>query len=122
MTRTYVQLENIVNELQTRDHVDSAAIIRRDGVLMASNLPANFKEKDVFAMLSATILGAAWNISVEHALGSPSRIIVETKEGNIVISEAGKKALLVCFVKGEFQKSGFLDSLTNYEDKVKNIL
>ncbi len=122
MARTHVQLEDFVNELRSNIHISSAAIIRRDGVIMASNLPADFKERDVFAMLSATILGAAWNISTEHSLGSPSRIIVETKEGKIVISEAGKGALLVCLVSGGLDKSGFLDSLTAYEDKVKDLL
>jgi predicted regulator of Ras-like GTPase activity (Roadblock/LC7/MglB family) len=122
MATRYAQLESIVNELQSKDQVDSAAIIRRDGVLMASNLPADFKEKDVFAMMSATILGAAWNISIEHALGSPSRIIVETDDGNIVISEAGTKALLVCFVSREFITSELQDSLTAYENRVKSLL
>jgi predicted regulator of Ras-like GTPase activity (Roadblock/LC7/MglB family) len=121
MTSTTSQLINIIDVLQTSNAVNAAAVIRRDGVLMASNLPANFKEKDVFAMMSATILGAAKKISTKHALGIPSRIIVETHEGNIVISGAGTKALLVCLINEELENKKIWDALSWAQEKVKNI-
>lgn len=121
MASTTSQLINIVNELQSSDSVNAAAVIRRDGVLMASNLPSNFMEKDVFAMMSATILGAAKKISVKHALGLPSRIIVETHEGYIVISGAGTKALLVCLINEVEESERIWDALEGAEEKVKNI-
>jgi predicted regulator of Ras-like GTPase activity (Roadblock/LC7/MglB family) len=116
------QLINIVNELQSSDKVNAAAVIRRDGVLMASNLPSNFKEKDVFAIMSATILGAAKKISTKHALGIPSRIIVETQQGNIVISGAGSKAFLVCLVNDGVERSVLWKTISEAEDKVEGLL
>lgn len=122
MTTPNVQLENIVNELQSKYHVDSAAIIRRDGVLMASNLPSDFRGKEVLALMTATIMGAAGNISIDNSLGSPSRIIVITEYGKIVISDAGTKALIVCFISSKNKRSELLDSLTSYEDQVKGMI
>ena len=122
MADTESQLENIVNELRSFESINSAAIVRRDGVMMASNLPSDFKEKDVFAMMSAAILGAAWNISSEHALGSPSRIIVETDDGNIVISDAGTKALLVCIVSNGVSRSTLWDNLSAFQKRVEGLL
>jgi predicted regulator of Ras-like GTPase activity (Roadblock/LC7/MglB family) len=121
MISTTSQLINIVNELQSSNTVNAAAVIRRDGVLIASNLPSNFKEKDVFAMMSATILGAAKNISTKHALGMPSRIIVETHSGNIVISDAGSKALIVCLISKGLENERIWDALNGAEEKVKDI-
>jgi predicted regulator of Ras-like GTPase activity (Roadblock/LC7/MglB family) len=121
MASTTNQLINIVNELQSSDTIKAAAVIRRDGVLMASNLPVNFREKDVFAMMSATILGAAKKISTKHAFGLPSRIIVVTHEGYIVISGAGTKALLVCLIKEGLESKGVVKALNDAGEKVKNI-
>ena len=122
MASTQNQLKSIVNELRSSDTINAAAVIRRDGVLMASNLPSDFAEKDVFAMMSATILGAAKKISTKHALGLPSRIIVETHEGNIVISGAGTQALLVCLVEDGTEGSVLWEAIDAAENKVKGLL
>jgi predicted regulator of Ras-like GTPase activity (Roadblock/LC7/MglB family) len=121
MASTTSQLKNIVNELQSSNTVNAAAIIRRDGILMASNFPPKLSEKDVFAMMSATILGAAKNISTKHAMGQPSKIIIETDEGNIIISGAGSKALLVCLKTDGLENEGFWKTLQGAEEKVKDL-
>lgn len=121
MASTTSQLINIVNELQSSNIVNAAAVIRRDGILMASNLPSDFKEREIFAMMSATILGAAKKISTKHALGLPSRIIVKAHEGYIVISSAGTKALLVCFINEGLENKEVWDALNGAQEKVKNI-
>lgn len=121
MASTTNQLINIVNELQSSNIVNAAAVIRRDGVLIASNLPSDFQEREIFAMMSATILGAAKKISTKHALGLPSRIIVKAHEGYIVISGAGTKALLVCFINEGLENKEVWDALNGAQEKVKNI-
>jgi predicted regulator of Ras-like GTPase activity (Roadblock/LC7/MglB family) len=121
MASTKNQLKNIVNELQSSNTVNAAAVIRRDGILMASNFPPQLREKDVFAMMSATILGAAKNISTKHAMGQPSKVIIETHEGNIIISGAGSKALLVCLKKDDMDGKDFWETLQGAEERVKEL-
>lgn len=93
------QLNEIITELKDSNVVDAAAVIRRDGVLMASNFPKHSSGPDVFAMMSATMIGAAKSIAKKTSMSLPSRVVIDSKDGSIIISGAGTKALLVCLVK-----------------------
>ncbi|UCF08409.1 MAG: roadblock/LC7 domain-containing protein, partial [Thermoplasmata archaeon] len=74
MLSVTAQLKEVVNELKSSKAVDAAAVIRRDGVLMASNFQHPSQIKDVFAMMTATIIGAAKNITTKNAIGVPNKI------------------------------------------------
>jgi predicted regulator of Ras-like GTPase activity (Roadblock/LC7/MglB family) len=92
------QIKEIADELKANEAIGGVAIIRTDGVLLASNFPKYALSQEIFAMMGATLLGAAKNITLKSDMGLPSRIIIETSEGNVIISGIGNKALLVCLV------------------------
>jgi predicted regulator of Ras-like GTPase activity (Roadblock/LC7/MglB family) len=122
MTTVTSQLNEIIKELKDSGIVDAAAVIRRDGVLMVSSFPKQASGPDVFAMMSATMIGAAKNIAKKSAMSLPSRVIIDTKDGSIIISGAGTKALLVCSIR----QSGDLQSIKEVLDaaceKIEQIL
>jgi predicted regulator of Ras-like GTPase activity (Roadblock/LC7/MglB family) len=122
MSSTSAQLKKIVNDLKSSNIVDAAAVVRRDGVLMASNFPHYSVGSEVFAMMSATVLGAAKNITLKSALGMPTKVKIDTKEGSIIVAGAGTKALLVCLVKGDKDPQALSVAVENTADKINGIL
>ncbi len=92
------QIKEIANELKANEALGGVAVIRTDGVLLASNFPKYTLSQEIFAMMGATLLGAAKNITLKSDMGLPLRIIIETSEGNVIISGIGNNALLVCLI------------------------
>ncbi len=122
MISTRSELKDIVKELKTSGIIDAAAIIRRDGILLASNFPPHIMKKEVFGMMSATIIGAAKNITEKSEMGRPTKIIIETNEGNLIFAGAGLKALLVCLLKEKEYSSELFQAIEAARLKVEELL
>ncbi len=116
------EMKAIIEELKASNAVDAAAIIRRDGILLASNFPQLSLPKEIFAMMSATILGAAKNITLKSAMGKPLRVVIETNDGNLIIAGAGTKALLICLVKDSLAVHELQESIDNVVIKVQDLM
>ncbi|UCE74622.1 MAG: roadblock/LC7 domain-containing protein [Methanomassiliicoccales archaeon] len=117
-------LNDILKELSDLYWVVSAAVIRRDGILMASNMtrPAGSDSKNACALISATIVGAAKNITTKCRMGFPKLIIIQAKEGDIIISEAGSKALLVCLTNERYHPTLMSPEINRAAQSVAAIL
>lgn len=122
MVSVISELNEIVTDLKATKVVDAVAVIRRDGILMASNFPQYSMGNEVFAMMSATIIGAAKNITQKSSMGMPSRITIHTKDGNIIIASAGPKALLVCLIKDSKDPSLLSEALEATGAKVNAVI
>jgi predicted regulator of Ras-like GTPase activity (Roadblock/LC7/MglB family) len=106
------------------DWVVSCAVIRRDGILMASNMsvPTSTDTKRACAIMGATIVGAAKNITTKCRMGFPKRIIIQSKEGDIIITEAGNKALLVVMTSIRYNPSLMNADLNTTAQKIDEVL
>ena len=104
------------------DWVYAAAVIRRDGVLLASNIRESTEIKNAYAIMSATILGAAKNITTKCRMGFPKRIIIQAKSGDIIISEAGSKALLVYLARFRYDPKIMSEDLERIAQKIETVL
>lgn len=106
-------LNEILKELFELYWVTSVGVIRRDGVLMASIMtqPPTTEQKNACALISATIVGAAKNITTKCRMGFPHFIIIQAKEGDVIISEAGSKALLVVMVNERYHPALMQDEI-----------
>ena len=122
MLDLHKQLKEIVEELEANEAFGGVAIIRTDGALLASNFPKYTLSQEIFAMMGATILGAAKNITLKSDMGLPSRIIIETSEGNVVISGIGTKALLICLVGDCHDPSSLSETMDSVIDRVLKLI
>lgn len=117
-------LNDILRELNELDWVVSSAVIRRDGILMASNMaiPSNTETKRACAIMSATIVGAAKNITTKCRMGFPKRIIIQAKEGDIIIAEAGNKALLICMANTRYHPVLMFEPINKAAQKIAAVV
>ncbi|MDI6902949.1 MAG: roadblock/LC7 domain-containing protein [Methanocellales archaeon] len=87
-------LNKVLSDLKNVGHVEASAIVSRDGLLVASDVPPDI-HAEAFAAMSAAMLGAAEKATSELKRENPNQIIVKFKGGEIIATGAGPEALLV---------------------------
>jgi predicted regulator of Ras-like GTPase activity (Roadblock/LC7/MglB family) len=115
------KLEKITNDLQNIGGIEASTIARRDGLLIYSNISSEQNAR-TFAAMSATILGASEIITSVHGKGIPDNIIVGSKHGKIIMTGAGKKALLIVMTKSDSFLRLILIEIAKASERIKEVL
>ena len=87
----------VIKDLKTRIGGIATALISRDGLVLYADVPAGVYT-ETFAIMCATILGAAATANTELNRAPPERIVIEGNDSKTIIVGSGKKALLVAVV------------------------
>jgi predicted regulator of Ras-like GTPase activity (Roadblock/LC7/MglB family) len=90
-------LDRMLRELRETVGSKAAAIVSRDGLVIAGDIPENVS-RETFAIMCATILGAGTTAATELRVPPPTHIVLATKETRIHIVDAGPRALVVLVV------------------------
>ncbi len=106
----------ILSELKKDHDVEATAVVSRDGILVAAEIPKEV-HGETFAIMSATMLGAAITANSELNKNMPGRIIVESDDGRTIVSGAGMNSLLVVSAKGK--ADGLLKRIEDAVAKIK---
>ncbi len=83
-----------LNDLKMVPGVLAAAVVSRDGKIMASAFRSDIKQDDV-ATMTATIFSVAKQAASELKLGDFNNIFVDSKEGYLALTNIGTDAVLV---------------------------
>ena len=89
-----MSMERMLLELRDTCGSKAAAVVSRDGLVIAGDMPDNIS-RETFAIMCATILGAGLTAATELRYTPPSRVSLSTREARIHIFEAGPRALVV---------------------------
>jgi predicted regulator of Ras-like GTPase activity (Roadblock/LC7/MglB family) len=87
----------VVKDLKSRIGGIATALVSRDGLVLYADVPAGVYT-ETFAIMCATILGAAATANTELNRAPPDRIVVEGSDSRTIIVGCGKKSLLVAVV------------------------
>jgi uncharacterized protein len=87
----------VIKDLKGRIDGLATALVSRDGLVLYADVPAGVYT-ETFAIMCATILGAAATANTELNRAPPDRIVVEGNDSRTIIVGSGKKALLVAVV------------------------
>ncbi|MFH1592127.1 MAG: roadblock/LC7 domain-containing protein [Candidatus Woesearchaeota archaeon] len=91
-------LDIIKNLRQKVDDIEGCAVISKDGLLIASDLRAN-TDSGVLAAMGAEIAKSRGIVMSELKMGDPLQVILNSTKGEIIVSNVGKRAVLVCLLK-----------------------
>ncbi len=91
------EISDALGDLSHVSDIRAAAVVRRDGLVIAHTLPEGVDPKLVAAM-TAAIVGIAEMATVQLSEGRFERTIIESEEGKLVSMGAGEDALLVTLV------------------------
>lgn len=94
------ELEKILKELKRIGDIIGSAIVRRDGLLIASDMSAKVDTRAIAAM-SAAIVGTSETSSKELDIGEFNQVVVNASEGQYVCIGAGEEAILISLLKKE---------------------
>ncbi|SHE56652.1 hypothetical protein SAMN02745117_00493 [Lampropedia hyalina DSM 16112] len=78
--------------------IEASALISVDGLMIASALPKNMDEDRIGAM-SAALLSLGERATRELGRGSLERVLVQGKDGYIIMTAAGTEAVLTVTAK-----------------------
>jgi predicted regulator of Ras-like GTPase activity (Roadblock/LC7/MglB family) len=115
------KIQNILAELKSAINIESA-VIRKDGRLIFSNFELGFHSNEIFGAMSTTMLGAAKNISAECRKGFPERIIIDTGDAHIIITNTDSKAFLMCMTNGMDNFQEIMGEVDKAADKLNEVL
>ncbi len=114
-------LEKISNDLQSIEGIEASAIASRDGLLIYSDMPQE-RNAEAFAAMAATMLGAAEVTTTMLGKGISDRIIVETKYGRIIATEAGLRALILVVMEQNAALEPILIKVAKASERIKQVL
>lgn len=90
----YSKVNTVLSDMMRAGGIRAAAVVSREGILIASDLPAEV-HAETFAAMSAIMFSAAETAALEMNEMAPDRLIVETDEGKLVVAGAGERMMLV---------------------------
>src|SRR5881396_3236307 len=121
VTDVWVRLEETIDELSQVTDIKSAAVVRRDGLVVTHTLPDGVDPKMVAAM-TAAIVGTSEMATIQLAQGRFIRAIIESDEGKLLSLGAGDEALLVALVYDDANLGLVLLALERAAKQVESIL
>lgn len=113
-------LDNILKEINNVEGIKASAIASRDGLLIYSAMSR--KPANTLAGMSAAMMMAAECASLEVGNNSVDRIIAESKNGKIIASDAGTKALLLIMTQPDINLGLILNEMTKSSEQIKKVL
>jgi len=113
-----MELKPALRNLRQSCGAIASAIISRDGLVIASDMPEGVSG-DTFAIMSATLLGAASTANSELRIGMPTAVTVDSEDARIMIVGAGRKALLVCVLPRKADQPMAMKKLQELADTFK---
>src|SRR5213594_5214607 len=112
-------LDRMLKELRDRCGSQAAAVVSRDGLVIAGDMPDNIS-RETFAIMCATILGAGMTAATELRVSAPTHIVLATKETRIHIFEAGPRALVVLVAPPQHDESEIRIALKPVLEEIRN--
>ncbi|MGA9138938.1 MAG: roadblock/LC7 domain-containing protein [Methanocella sp.] len=114
------ELNQVLADMRRAGGIRAIAIVSRDGILIASDMPAEI-HPETFAAMSAIMLGAAETAALEINTSAPDRIIVETDQGKLVVSGAGERMMLVLLADAQAGLGHVIVEMSRAVTRIKEI-
>jgi len=115
-----MELKPALRSLRQSCGAMASAVISRDGLVIAADLPEGVS-METFAIMCATLLGAASTANSELKVGTPKHVVVESEDAKVVVVGAGRKALIVAVVGRKADPAQALKKLDEMADTIKMI-
>ncbi len=95
-----MNLDELLVGLRKEYGVTASAVISRDGLVVASDLPPEVSQ-ETFSIMCAAIMGAGMTATTELGKSSPTYIVLTSEDVRIILYAAGRKSMLAVVVPPE---------------------
>ncbi len=121
MTDLWGRLEETIDDLSHVTDIKSAAVVRRDGLVVTHTLPDGV-DPQIVAAMTAAIVGTSEMATVQLSQGRFVRAIIESDDGKLLSMGAGEEALLVALVYDDANLGLVLMAMERAAKEVEAIL
>lgn len=115
------KLKKPLETLQDIQGVRGAAIVRRDGLLIVSNLPSEV-DSDQLAAMTASTLGSGETASETLNIGEVNQVTIESEDGKLISTGAGEEGILTVLTDADINMGLVLVEMGKAADNIKRIL
>jgi len=117
-----LELESTLREMSRADpQIIASAIVRNDGLVLASSLPKDSDEGIIGAM-GAAVLNIGNRTVNELKRGELSKVIISGSKGDVVICGVGDSALLSAITNSDSNLGLVLLEMRRASEKIQEIL
>jgi predicted regulator of Ras-like GTPase activity (Roadblock/LC7/MglB family) len=103
----------MVRDLKARLGATAAALISRGGTVLYADLPAG-TYADTFAVMCATIFGAAVTAGRELDRAPPDRIVIQGADSTMILVPSGGMAILAAVIDRGVDPSRALEDVAKF--------
>ncbi len=121
MIDVWLELDNVIDEIRNISDLMGFALVRRDGIIVAHGL-TNGADPRVVAAMTAAMSGTAEMATEQLRQGRFLRTIIECEQGKILLTDAGKQALLMSLVFSDANLGLVLMELEKVGKRISEIL
>lgn len=114
-------VQELVRALREVAKAEAVALIHRDGSVLAADLPGGLS-KETFSIMCAAILGAGMTAATELRHAPPHRVILESKDAMYLISEVGRRAMVVIVIPPGRPVSELIAAVDRFAQAVTRLL
>ena len=115
------KLKDPLNDIKDIQNVKGAAVVRRDGLLIVSNLPKDI-EADQLAAMTASTVGSGETASETLSIGDVKQVTVESEHGKLISTGAGQEGILTVLTDADVNMGLVLVEMKKAVKKVKRTL
>jgi len=115
------KLRDPLADLDDIQGVSGGAVVRRDGLLIVSNLPQDI-DADQLAAMTASTVGSGETASQTLEIGSVEQVTVEAENGKLISTGAGTEAILTLLTNPDVNMGLVLVEMKKAVKKIKRVL
>lgn len=115
------RLVDLLLELERRSEIRASAIVSKEGLMMASELPKEIDE-DAISAMSAGMLSLGTRVGSILKCGEVEQVIIKGKEGVTVTVDAGPEAVLIAIAPADAKLGMIFFDLKMTVDGIKDAL
>jgi predicted regulator of Ras-like GTPase activity (Roadblock/LC7/MglB family) len=114
-------VQDLVRALREVAKAEAVALINRDGSVLATDLPRGIPH-ETFSIMCAAIMGAGMTAATELRHSPPHRVILESKDATFVISEVGRRAMVIVAIPPERPVSELIAAVERFAQAATRLL
>ncbi len=115
------KLNEVLDDLHEVQSVRGAAVVRRDGLLIASNFSQTFDENQVGAMTASTV-GSGETASNALNMGEVNEVTIESQDGKLISTGAGEEGVLAVMTDADVNMGLIKVEMENATEKIKRVI
>jgi len=116
------QLISILKEVESKDpEIEGSVLIRADGLVLASALPADI-DRDLVAAMSASALNVSTRVLEELRRGTLENVIIRGAMGVVMIISVAQDIVLAAIGKKDANLGLMLVEMRRAAEKLKNVI